>query len=266
MTNTIEAIEPALARAFLAGNREQNLLLLGALVYDPLQAVIGLRTAASVRALALIVDLFNDPHQSRPSVLLAATDADALEALLAGGAWPREGSWMGSQPELLGVVERYLGRTHDPLRGLLYYIATRPIHLRHPLVRRLTLDDADALDLEPCHLSAIALRNWIYRGWRVFGAVAGRVLLAHALAAYPIDDIEEVSAVFTAPQMRRRGLARAVAAAAVDDIVARGRRAVYVTRRANAGSRAVAVSLELSLCAEAWAIPSANDEPIVAGC
>src|SRR5205085_10542013 len=142
--------------------------------------------------------------------------------LLARDDWPTPATWAIHRRDLLAALEERLGAAHDPERGLQYAIALTPPQRPHPLVRQLTMADADALDLAPCSLSPTALRNWLRRGWRAFGAVRRGALLCHALAAYPIGDTEEVAAVYTAPQARRQGLASAVAAAAIADIAARG--------------------------------------------
>jgi GNAT superfamily N-acetyltransferase len=135
-----------------------------------------------------------------------------------------------------------------------YYSAAAMAEQPGAPVRRITFDDAEATDLSPCGLSPTALRGWLRRGWRMFGIVRDGALLCHALAAYPLADTEEVSAVFTAPAARRRGLAAAVVAATAADILRRGRRPIYVTTRSNRASRRVAEGLGFGLIGEWWEV------------
>jgi ribosomal protein S18 acetylase RimI-like enzyme len=171
-------------------------------------------------------------------VWIAAEEVAALERLLETGDWPAA-AWHVCRADLCEFLERRLERRRRPERDERMYVAEQVVVQPHPLVRPLAEAEAESLDLAPCGLSATALRHWLWRGWRVFGAVADGRLLCHAIAAYPAGDTEEVAAVFTAPEMRGRGLASAVAGAVAADIVARGRRARYLVRRANTASQRV---------------------------
>jgi hypothetical protein len=283
-------ISPAAARAYLERDHDANLMPLAALAYDPVRSCLAAERDGTLTAVALVVELAANLPDDRPTVMAAADDEDALARLLDGDAWPAAAIWSTSRADLLAALERLLGRSADPARGLRYYITAGALAGTSPpgrsgsaearasttddgrpttspssvvggrwsrqrvLVRPIVAEDADALDLSPCALSPAALRSWLRRGWRVFGAVRGGALLAHALAAYPLGDTEEISAVFTAPRARRRGLASAVAAAALADICGRERRAVYVTSKANLASRRVAERMGMGLMFETWEI------------
>jgi hypothetical protein len=248
-------VDRAEAFSFLVQRRDQHLMHLGALGYDPLRAIVGLRRAGRLAALALVVEQAGALPDPRPTVMVAADDQQALAALLAGGPWPERSVWAADAALCLDL-ERVLGSRRNSLRGLAFYgaeqpedgrrlaIAPPPPTLDQVSVRQLS--DADAtLDLSPCMLSPTALLGWMRHGWRVFGAVRGGALLAHALAAYPIGDSDEVAAVYTAGQARRAGLGAAVVAATIADIHARGRRAFYVASRGNLPSRRLAERIGL---------------------
>lgn len=231
------------AAAYLARHRDLHFLLLGALTYDAVREMRSIHDDGVIGALALMMAFSGMRPGAKPTIMLAAADALRLGRLLEGYRWPPSATWVISDSALLDPLECWLGHKHVPQQGSIAFIVTKPPHRPHPLVRQLTSADADVLDLSPCGLSSTALRNWIARGWRAFGAIRGRTLLCHALAAYPIGDTEEVAAVRTAPQARRQGLASAVVAATSADICAQGRRATYVTRKENTASQGVAMSL-----------------------
>lgn len=247
-------ISPAAARAHLDRDRYHNLMFLGALDFEIVRSISAVERDGALAALALVVEQHGPLPDAWPTVMVTADDADALMALLESFERPARAAWSTHQPELLPILEDRLGRPRDPLRGLLYYIVERPPRRPHRLVRRITASDADVLDLEPCSLSPTALRNWLKRGWRIFGVVESGRLLSHALAAYPIGDTEEVAAVYTAQQARGQGLASAVVAAAIDDILARDHRAIYATTRTNIASQNVAKGLGLAPLFETWDI------------
>jgi GNAT superfamily N-acetyltransferase len=242
-------IAPQAARAYLERALDANMMPLGALAYDPVQAHLGEMRAGELVAVALVVDLAANLPDDRPSIMVAADDVAALTSLVNGREWPPQAIWCVADPALVPELERLLRRRCDPRRGLRYYIAGTPPQsvAGSDLVRRITMEDADNLDLAPCALSPTALRNWLRRGWRVFGAVRAGALLCHALAAYPLGDTEEISAVFTAPAARRQGLARAVVAATLADIHDRGRRPVYIAAVRNLPSQRLAEGLGMTL-------------------
>ena len=238
---------------FLGRAPERNLLLLAALEYDPIEMIWGLRRGSALTALAMVCEPEGPFSNQRAAVLLDAQDAPALAELLARGDWPARPRWIAHRPELLPLVEQFCGARRQPGEGVYQYILARaPERPQAAPVRQLALEDADTLALAPCSLSPVALRNWIKRGWRVFGAVADGVLLGHALAAYPVGQTEEVAAVFTAPTARRQGIASTVVAAAAADIAARGHRATYVCRKTNLASQRVAEGLGFRLLVETW--------------
>jgi GNAT superfamily N-acetyltransferase len=241
------------ARTFLLRDLDRHLPQLGALEYEPIETMRGVEHAGRLAGLALVVAPEPVPERL-PTVMITAEHPAALADLLAQGGWPSRAVWMVSRADLLPQLETALGMAHDPARGARYYICTAAPMRPHPLVRRLSLADADALDLAPCSLSPTALRNWIRRGWRVYGAVYQSMLLGHALAAYPLGDTEEVAAVYTAPGARRQGFASAVVAATVADIVGRRRRAVYACKKTNLASQRVAEGLGMLPLLETWEI------------
>lgn len=242
------------ARAFFELAFDRNLATLGALLFEPITLIIGVRRLGRLVAVGLVVAGEANLPDALPTVSFDANDAAALQALLADSRWPAHAIWSVDRAEYLPLVEAALGQRHDPTRGVVYFIASAP-PAPHSLARRLTSSDT-ALDLAPCSLSAMALSYWMLRGWRVFGAVEDQRLLGHAVAAYPIGDTEEVSAVFTAPEARRRGIARACVAVAIADIQARGLRAVYVSRKHNHASIAVAKGLGMARLLQTWEIDS----------
>jgi hypothetical protein len=197
--------------------------------------------------------------------MATAETPDLLIELAERGCWPDPCVWAFGELRLRAALEEQFGTPHIPERGVLFFGAEDtdgqplPLQVRPPAldrieVRRLTERD-EALDLEPCLLSPTALRGWLRQGWRLFGAIQGRSLLAHALAAYPIGDSDEVAAVYTAAQARRRGLASCVAAAVISDARGRDRRAFYIASRTNQASQAVALGLGLRQIAETWEMP-----------
>lgn len=224
-----------------------------------MRAIRGLERAGRLAAVALVVDIAGLLPDPLPSVMLAADGDDALRELLAHGDWPAPAIWVMASPAACRVVEQWSGRTHDPSRGQVLFGDTGTIvaPVVHATLRALSEADADWLDMTPVSLSATALRGWLRRGWRVFGALQGNRLLCHALAAYPVEGYDEVAAVFTAPRMRGQGLAKAVVAAVVNDIRRRGRAAVYVAARQNISSQRVALGVGLNPIAETWEIVTA---------
>lgn len=248
------SVDRRAAEEYLRRDPHRNLPLLAALSHDPLLGIHGMERERALVALALVVESFGSPGRP-PTVMVAADDRAALESLLGSSRWPQGSAWAGVDHDLLPSVEALCGRRQDVQRGLIYYVATAAPASRAWSVRRLEPADSEALDLSQCRLSPTALVNWLAAGWRVFGVVDGDQLLAHALAAYPVEDTEEISSVFTAPAVRRRGLASAVVVAAIGDIVARGRRAVYVCRRANKASQLVAEGVGMERFLETWDIP-----------
>ncbi len=241
------------ARTFLMRDLDHHLPQLGALQYEPIETMRGVEHAGSLAALTLVVAPEPVPD-SLPTVMMAAQRLDDLADLLAQGGWPQRAVWTVSRADLLPQFEAAFGMGHYPARGVRYYVSTAVPVRPNALVRRLSLDDADAIDLAPCALSPTALRNWIKRGWRVYGAVYELMLLCHALAAYPIGDTEEVAAVYTAPGARRQGFASAVVAATIADIVGRGRRAVYACKKSNVASQRVAEGLDMLPLLETWEV------------
>lgn len=249
-----DLIDYAAAYAYLDRDRDQHLMHLGALAYEAVRSVYTVERDGALDALAIVVAQHVPEIDDRPTIMLAASGAEAFARLLARHDWPAPAIWTAHRRDLLAALEQHLGSRHDPQRGMLYAIATTPPHRPHPSVRRLTPEDAGVLDLAPCSLSPTALCNWLKRGWRAFGCVERGALLSHALAAYPIGDTEEVSAVYTAPAARGQGLASAVAAATIADIAAHQRRAIYVTSKTNIASQRVAAGLGLTPLFETWEI------------
>ncbi|GAB4216804.1 MAG: hypothetical protein OHK0022_58390 [Roseiflexaceae bacterium] len=240
------------AQSFLERAPAANLPLLAALEYDPVEMIWGIARGDALVALALVFEPDGPFTRQRSTVLLDALDSRELAELLARGEWPAQPRWTVHRTELLPAVQTFCGARPDRSDGVRHYVADRVQERPHTLVRRIVLEDADTLDLAPCRLSPVALRNWIKRGWRVFGAVDSGALLGHALAAYPVGAFEEVAAVFTAPPVRRQGIASAVVAAAAADILARGLRATYVCRKTNTASRRVAEGLGFAPLLETW--------------
>jgi predicted GNAT family acetyltransferase len=267
MTTDNKQLSRSEAWMYLTHELDRNLALLGALEYDTIKGLYGVRRAGALAGVIVVTEQSWAHNDAAMTMMAAADDADALTDLLAQADWPRAAIWSVRRRGLLPVLEDITGAASDPERGVIYFVAQSvserireaarsyaKADAADALVRQLTIADADLLDLTPCSLSAVALRNWIKRGWRVFGAVESDALLGHALAAYPIADTEEVAAVFTAPDARRRGIASALAAAAIADITARGLRAIYVTKKHNIASRRVATRLGLTQLFETWEI------------
>lgn len=241
---------------FLDQDRYHNLAILGALEYDSIGMIRGAFQGSRLVAVGVLVEQDRLLYDDRPTVMVSASGSAGVEDLLQQKGWPERLVWSTSRLDLRVAIETCLGCRHDSDRGLHYYMATSAPVCQHTQVRAIIPQDAERLDLAPCSLSPSALLNWLKRGWRMFGAVSEGRLLCHALAAYPISDTEEISAVYTAPYSRQQGLARAVVAATAVDIIGRNHRAVYVTTRANIASQRVAEGLELSPLFETWEIPS----------
>lgn len=257
------------ARAYLMRDRDRHLMHLGALAYDSARPLAGAKRRGDLCALALLVEhsgVFPDP---RPYVMVAADDLSGLELLLARIERSADWIWATTDPELRDAICQRLSRAHHPARGQFFYgdreedrVAPRALTLPAPglarlEVRKLDLADATALDLSPCALSSTALRGWLRSGWRVFGAIDGQSLIAHALAAYPIGDAEEVAAVYTAGRARRMGVASAVVGCVIADIRSHGLAAYYVASRNNLPSRRLAERIGLRQLAESWEILAA---------
>ncbi|MDZ4718319.1 MAG: GNAT family N-acetyltransferase [Roseiflexaceae bacterium] len=266
---TLDEIVHDDALAYLVRQRDRHLMHLGALLYDQVRTMIGLRQHGVLIALVLIVDYSGALPNPRPTMMVAADDPAALLRLVQLGAerrsWPDRGVWAVATPALRDVLESWLQLRHSPLRGLNFYGTEyadgTAIMLMPPLydstnliVRSLSDADATTLDLSPCNLSITALRSWLRQGWRAFGVLQQNVLLAHVLAAYPIGDSDEIAAVYTAARARRRGIGAAVVAAVITDSRSRGRRAFYVAQRTNLASCALAERLGLAMIAQTWEI------------
>lgn len=241
------------AQAFLEQRLDRNLSMLGSLIFEPLEQLRGVRQGDTLVALAVVVPGEANVPGALPMVLVDALDNAALHVLVNAGGYPQHAVWCAQQPDHLLLLEHMLGQQHDQSRGVLYFTADTAMPEQQVAARLLLAGDT-AVDLSPCNLGAMALSYWILRGWRVFGVIEDGRLLGHAVASYPIADTEEVAAVFTAPEARRRGVASACVAAAVTDIRQRGKRAMYVSRKNNAGSIAVAEGLGMRQLCETWEI------------
>src|SRR5690242_8242039 len=123
---------------------------LGALDYEPVQAVYGVEQDGAIDALAIVVGQPDPQIYNHMTIMLAASGVEALKRLLARDDWPTPAIWAVQSHELLAALEERLDTAHDPDRGSLYAIANAPPERPHPLVRQLTLADADTLDLTPC--------------------------------------------------------------------------------------------------------------------
>lgn len=238
------------AQAFLERETMAHLVALGALLFEPVDVVYGVQHEGQLVAISVVVAGEANLPDSIPTITVSGRDAKGLAALVGGANYPPRATWVACTPMARGVLEQQLGRMPEPEQGMVYFLATKAPE-QHRAARELTSADT-ALDLSPCSLSAMALGYWLLRGWRVFGLVENGRLLGHAVAAYPIANTEEVSAVFTAPEARRRGVASACAAATVANIQARGKQAVYVSRKANRASIRVAEGLGMQRLFETW--------------
>ncbi|GAB4123868.1 MAG: hypothetical protein Fur005_34410 [Roseiflexaceae bacterium] len=262
----LETIEREEAANYLSLRRDQHLMHLGSLLYDPLRTISVVRRKGQIAALALLVIRAGALPDPRPTVMVSANDAEALQALIRLGDWPSPSVWAIGDADLLPALEQQLNAKHNPARGLVFFGAEAadqqplPLHLpdlHEPgvVVRQLTEAD-QTLDMNPCLLSAVSLRGWLQQGWRVFGAIQDEKLLAHALAAYPIGDADEVSAVYTAISARRHGLGAAAAAAVITDARQRGRRAFYIASRVNTASQRLAARIGLRQIGQTWEVVS----------
>jgi GNAT superfamily N-acetyltransferase len=256
------------ALEYLMLQRDRHLMHLGALIYDQVRTIIGLRDHGLLKAVVMIVDYAGALPNPRPTMMATADDPAALLHLAElgreRGTWPDRGVWAVAMPALRDALESWLGIRHSPARGLNFYGSEHPadgspltlnlpaLHAPDLLARSLNDTDAEILDLRPCNLSPTALRGWLRQGWRVFGVIQHNILLAHALAAYPIGDSDEIAAVFTAARVRRRGIGAAVVATVIEDSRRRGRRAFYVAYRTNLASCGLAERMGLAHIAQTW--------------
>lgn len=264
------------AEAYLLRDRDRNLMQLGALNYDTVKATIALPGEDGPIALALLVEESGALPDPRPTLMIAADSPECVAPLLAWRGRPERCVIAASDDLVVMRVEQVLRIRRSHVRGLAYYgaeeletgapidLALRTIRPRSGMdagpaaagssieIRRLLEPDCRALDLTACNLSSTALNGWLRQGWRIYGAIEQRSLVAHALAAYPIDDSDEVAAVYTSASVRRRGVGSAVVAAVIGDIRARHRRAFYVASRNNLASRQLAEQLGLRTLAETW--------------
>lgn len=230
-----------------------NLVALGALLFEPVEAIHAFRRGRQIVALSVVVAGEANIPNSLPTITMIGHDDDALAALVSVANYPQYATWVACTPAAHKALEVQLGRAAVHNQGMVYFGATGPLNNAHGMARELTGADT-ALDLSPCSLSAVALGYWLLRGWHVFGFVEDGRLLGHAVAAYPIANTEEVSAVFTAPEARRRGIASACTAAAIANIQARGKQAIYVSRKDNLASINVAEGLGMERLFETWEI------------
>jgi GNAT superfamily N-acetyltransferase len=260
---TLIELTSADAQHYLMQDRDRHLMQLGALRYDPVKAIMGVVGDTGVLALAMYVEEAGALPDPRPTLMLAARDVTQLQPLLAWQGRPERCVIAVSDQRFVLPLEHMLKTQRSQMRGLVYYGAEDPVTLQPCAlrmstppsaisIRQLVEEDASALDLTPCGLSSTALRGWLRLGWRVYGAIEGRILLAHVLAAYPIADGDEVAALYTAGRARRRGLGAAVVGAVINDIRGRGRRAFYVASRNNLASRQLAERIGLHQLAETW--------------
>src|SRR5690348_12796006 len=131
------------AHTYLEKSLDQNLVLLGALDYEAVDALYGVERDGSLVAIALVLEPPWATTNDLPTVLVAATDSDALGQLVLQADWPPAAVWSIGDYGLLHTLEKQLDTSHDPKRGLLYLMTTTIPDRPHPLVRRLTAKDAD---------------------------------------------------------------------------------------------------------------------------
>lgn len=167
MTNDNKQLSRSEVWEYLARDVDQNLAMLGAIEYDTVRGFYGVRRGGELAGLIVVIE---QPwtHNDASFTVMVTSDDDGPANLLAQADWPRAAVWSTRQRALLPALEEFTGAAHDPGRGVVYFVAQSVPERLHALVRQLTIDDADTLDLSPCSLSPVALRNWIKRGWRVF--------------------------------------------------------------------------------------------------
>ncbi len=257
------------AEIYLLRDRDRHLMHLGALNYDSVKAIMAVPGEDGPMALALLVEEAGALPDPRATLMIAADSPECVSALIAWRGRPQRCVIAAADDLVVVRIEQLVRTRRSQIRGLAYYGAETletgvPIDLTRALVssaasnsaaidiRRLSERDARDLDLTPCNLSSTALNGWLRLSWRIYGAIEQHRLVGHALAAYPIDDSDEVAAVYTSGRVRRRGVGSAVVAAVIGDIRTRNRRAFYVASRTNTASCQLAEHLGLRSLGETW--------------
>ncbi len=220
---------------------------------------VGRRRVAIEHALALGQPVLwgEDARCPRSAVLIREGDG-RREAFGAGLAWPavawlaRGGqggataliappSWGAPVGEVFGPVDRARVETWSALAAA----PGRPPP--EAVARRLTPDDADAF--------ARDAPGWALRSWRSFadliahGAAFGVASGGFASLCWTFEQGRDHVAIgaWTAPRLRRLGLARASAMVLIDHIIREaGKAPIWVTAPENVASRALARSLGFS--------------------
>jgi ribosomal protein S18 acetylase RimI-like enzyme len=113
-----------------------------------------------------------------------------------------------------------------------------------PNVIQLNARHATAVASEPLSWAPSTLRRYLKEGRRAFAYQANGRLVARAVSGLPTPHTEEITAVYTAPESRHRGLGRAVVIALANDIRAWGRVPTYVTTADNEASQRLVRSLD----------------------
>jgi len=177
--------------------------------------------------------------------LTAMIETGEREVLVAlAGALPTGVTQLAlHRPWMLPVLETCLRITPVPRDELLVLTASAlalPALPAAPEVRLLTEADTAVVVASSTPWGLEGFTDALRHGYRPFGVVRGERVLARAMAAYTTGYTEEVSAVWTAPAWRGKGLATIVAATVAADILSRVPLATYTVRPFNLASQRVA--------------------------
>ncbi len=172
-------------------------------------------------------------------------ETDEREVLIAlVGALPKGVTLLAlHRPWMLPVLETCLRITPVPRDELLVLTASALALPVSPEVRLLTDADTAIVAASGTPWGLEGFTDALRHGYRPFGVVDGERVVARAMAAYTTGHTEEVSAVWTAPAWRGKGLATAVTASVAADILTRVPLVTYTVRPFNLASQRVAAKV-----------------------
>ena len=230
-------IAPEQATAFLSHDPVASVELLGALRYDrEIHSVGAVRDGMIVGVLVVAREDDDtlaarfEAAEDRALLPLIAACPPGVQRIAVHRAW--------MLPTLTSAFRLIVEQPSDTV-----FSTTRIAIPLSPIARLLRAADAPIVAASAAMMSGAAFLDGVGQGFRPFGIIADKRLIAHAIAANTTDWTEEVMSVWTAPRRRGQGLATAVVAMATADILSRGKIAIYVAAVTNRASQRVAINV-----------------------
>jgi len=239
----VTPLSPDVAVAYLARDPGANVELLVSLRHDVDVSCSGVWVGDEV------VGVMVTGRAWAEGPLTAMIEAEEREAVsaLAGALPPGTLRFAVHRPRLLPLLDAVFHLTPIAYGGLLVLTAQTLAMSPVSDVRLLTAADTAVVAVSVTPWGHEGFADALKRGYRPFGIVREGRVVARAMAAYATGYTEEVSAVWTAPAWRGKGLATAVAATVAADIRTRVPLAVYTVRPDNLASRRIAEKVGFAL-------------------